>query len=113
MALRWNGSEWSSSAVPNPKGSAWAELFGVSCVSAEECIAVGNYGMPTTELSGPLAERWNGHEWKLQEVVNPHGEAEELAAAGELTAASCSSAGHCTAVGQSGTTGWQLVERYE
>jgi hypothetical protein len=109
----WNGSEWSSSAVAKPEGAGeGAEIYSVSCVSAEECIAAGFYEFANGNPA-PLAERWNGHEWIVQETVSPHGEQEENELMGELLGVSCSSAAHCTAVGVWGWRWEAAAERYE
>jgi hypothetical protein len=58
LAERWNGKAWTIQETPNPKEAKHSELFGVSCTSAEACIAVGKY----TETATPetsLAERYS------------------------------------------------------
>lgn len=100
LALRWNGSEWSTLAAPNQVAAAtYADL---SCVSASSCMAVGQgYGK---------AERWNGSEWISAPIAKPEdGEGSEL-----LQGVSCVSA-ECIAVGQyeSGISGFEvLAERW-
>jgi alpha-tubulin suppressor-like RCC1 family protein len=79
----WNGSE--VSVVPSPmRGSGPDVLNGVSCVSAEDCVAVG-------VAEGPLIENWNGSTWSIAKGSHPQGM--------EANAVSCVSAGSCTAVG--------------
>jgi len=52
----WNGKEWSF--VPSPNGAGGStHLNGVSCVSADRCVAVGHAG------NGSLIESWDGKEW--------------------------------------------------
>jgi len=57
----WNGETWAAVASlspnPAPRGSHYDAFFGVSCVSADFCIAVGRAN------SDLLAERWNGTHW--------------------------------------------------
>jgi hypothetical protein len=36
----WNGSTWTAQTVPDPAGSGYTVLFGVSCPSANDCSAV-------------------------------------------------------------------------
>jgi hypothetical protein len=58
--------------TPNPPGATGSYLNGVSCTSATECIAVGDY----TNRAGnylTLAEVWNGHVWRIQPTANPVG----------------------------------------
>jgi hypothetical protein len=52
-----------------------SRLLGVSCTSSTACIAVGYY-KNSSEVVVPLAERWNGTEWKVQSTPNPAGAAE-------------------------------------
>jgi len=86
----WNGTEWS--IVPSPVRDAVDDaLNGVSCVSAEHCVAVG-------AADGALVESWNGREWSILETPNPAG--------GEgptLNGVSCIPWGSCAAVGSDKT----------
>jgi hypothetical protein len=91
LAERWNGTAWSVQSTPTPTGSKHAELRGVSCVSASECMAVGDY---TTESTVALAERWNGTEWVSQIPPNPAGAKQST-----LSSVSCASSSECIAVG--------------
>jgi hypothetical protein len=58
--LTWNGVTWTRLATP--KG-ATGTLHGVTCVTADHCIAVGSQrgGNGTTTLS----EFWNGTAWTI------------------------------------------------
>lgn len=93
LAEHWNGSSWSVGSTPNPKGSTANFLVGIGCSSTNACTAVGY-----TVVSGvrkPIAERWNGSTWTLEEAVPvPEG-----ATSSELYAVDCSSATFCMAVG--------------
>jgi hypothetical protein len=40
LAERWNGTSWSIQGTPNPSGSVFSSLFGVSCRSTT-CMGVG------------------------------------------------------------------------
>ena len=90
LAERWDGSSWSVTPVPLPPGSSTAELTGVFCASAADCVAVGYYG---PGMGVPLAERWNGSAWSPQRLPVPPG------ASGEMDSVSCASPAACTAVG--------------
>jgi hypothetical protein len=92
LAERWNGTKWSIQSTPNPKGSVQSVLFGVSCVSARACTAVGSY---ENGARLALAERWNGTKWSIQSTPNPKG-----ASGSELRGVSCTAAGACTAPGE-------------
>lgn len=93
LAEFWNGSTWAIQPTPNPSGGDYNRLYGVSCVSAASCTAVGTY----TNKSGvevTLAEHWNGSTWAIQSTPN-----RPRAAETGLEAVSCASATSCTAVG--------------
>jgi hypothetical protein len=97
LAERWNGSIWTIQAPAVPAGWRQTALAGVSCVSANQCTAVGS-GVDRTGKRLTLAEHWNGTRWTVQPTPNP-----SLALpVHELTAASCTSATACVAVGTFG-----------
>jgi hypothetical protein len=67
-AERWNGTAWSGVTVPNPADAplgAW--LDAVSCPSATQCFAIGNYDRAVGHVGYPddLVESWNGSSWKV------------------------------------------------
>jgi hypothetical protein len=95
LAESWNGTEWKIQSAPEPHGAEGSELLRVSCSSATACTAVGVYYNSESKEDELLAERWNGTEWEIQSMPEPHG-----AQSSELTGVSCSSATACTAVGQ-------------
>ena len=86
---RWNGQRWSKVASPNPTGATTSYLFGISCVSATSCFAVGNTGSYGARMLKSLVERWNGKTWSIVKTPN----------AGPLTSVSCISATACFAAG--------------
>jgi len=88
FAEAWNGTAWKLQPTPNPGGSRFTSLGGVSCRASDACQAVG--GSP----SGTLAEGWNGTAWKLQATPNPAG-----ATGSGLSGVSCTAATACEAVG--------------
>jgi hypothetical protein len=77
---------WSVVPSPNPSGSTYAELFGVSCPSSTSCFAVGS-----TDFGRGLVEHWNGSSWKITTIPNPIGAA--------LFGVSCPSTTSCFVVG--------------
>jgi hypothetical protein len=89
--------------VPSPSpGNAYEYLFGVSCVSATSCVAVGSSD------GSALIETWDGASWS----VTPN----ELGADySELLGVSCVSAEHCVAVGdqRSGSYTETLIESWD
>ncbi|HEY3735569.1 MAG TPA: hypothetical protein VGL63_16795 [Streptosporangiaceae bacterium] len=90
LAETWNGSSWTIQATPNPGGSSFNELEGVSCTSASACTAVSN----------GFAARWNGTAWSVQTIAR---------ARDELNRVSCVSATACTAVGSFFKDGVQFM----
>ena len=88
------GLTWSVVPSPNIKPATNNnELNGVSCVSASDCIAVGEQAGPTTAgtLVSALIESWNGTAWSVVPSPQPGNRA--------LYGVSCTSAASCTAVG--------------
>ncbi len=98
-------SRWALQATPNPTGVG-PELEGVSCSSAEACLAVGS---AQTTGRVPLAERLSGGAWTLQTMGLPSG-----ATLGYTPAVSCSSASACSAAGEYEAAGsvLPLAERW-
>jgi hypothetical protein len=102
LVERSAGAFWRTQAAPNPPGAASSSLNGVACASRSACIAVG----ATTSRSRTmvtLAERWNGHTWRIQPTPSPAG-------GGALNSVSCTSRSACTAVGGT-ASGRVLAER--
>lgn len=93
LAEEWSRSKWTVQAVPAPVGSVQSWLYGVACVSAADCIAVGYYD-PNFSEALTLAEEWNGSRWSIQRTPNFRGGTSSI-----LDGVSCSSARACTAVG--------------
>ena len=99
---RWNGSTWS--VVPSPAPvhfpNSGAELDGVTCVSATDCLAVGWHLFSHSELRElPFAVRWNGSKWLAEQPARPGGVSRST-----FEAVSCPGAA-CVAVGNDVTAG--------
>jgi hypothetical protein len=105
LVEHWNGSAWSIMSSPNPAGSRYTGLLGVSCPSTTTCFAVGDYSTtaPTTKS---LVEHWNGTSWTIMTSPNPTGSATYV------VGVSCPNTTSCFAVGSYITTsaGKTLVE---
>jgi hypothetical protein len=106
-----NGSTWSIVTSPNPTGSTYAVLEGISCLSTSDCIAVGS----SSDQSGPevpLAESWNGTTWSIVDVPGV------WTGVNVLSAVSCSGPSTCFAVGSQAPNGFgstpttTLIERW-
>ena len=65
---RWNGTSWTSQAVPSP---AEAILSAVSCPTQAYCLAVGQR-LGGNGIVAPLAEAWNGTSWSVLAAPNRH-----------------------------------------
>jgi hypothetical protein len=111
LAERWDGRAWVIQRVPEPRGTTYSSLKGISCSSPVACTAVGEFaalGQPAATLA--LAERWNGKTWAIQHTPNPpHGNLPGAPTA-TLDAVSCPSATTCVAVGRSDSGA--LAERW-
>jgi len=104
LVERWNGTAWSIESVPAPGGTTGSFLYGISCLSASDCVAVGDYSKGSATLT--LVEGWNGTKWSLQRSHNPSGNDAVLGSV------SCVSATVCTAVGDSAGGAKPLAERW-
>ena len=100
-----SASNWT---VGNTPALAEGDLFGVSCVNASFCVAVGQQRPGPV----PLMEQWDGSSWTVMSNSPPAGSS-------ELAAVSCSSTTSCVAVGGAGTgtlveqwngTAWSVVD---
>ena len=103
----WNGTSWSILPSPN-QGSGFNQLNGVSCTSAIECVAVGDYNNVSSGEQ-TLVESWNGTSWSIisspNEGSNPG-----------LDRVSCTSSTNCVAVGSynnSSSVEQTLVEAWD
>ena len=79
--------------APRPKGGTDSGLYGVSCTSARDCIAVGNTIRNTN--NNVFSELWNGQAWAIKATPRP-----KRTTYSNLGSVSCRSAKFCTAVGQ-------------
>jgi hypothetical protein len=101
LAEQWNSTTgWTITPTPLPSLSISSVLSGVSCPSANYCIAVGDYNL-SSGATVTLAEQWNGQAWAVSTSMPALG--------GGLARVSCSAANACTAIGNSGG----LIERWD
>jgi hypothetical protein len=108
FAEQSNGADWSLADPQTPADSEDVEnLNAVSCVSADDCTAVGNYYNESAEATETLAEQWNGSDWSIIDSANPP--ASDNAS---LTGVSCGAA-YCVAVGSDFENGLTLTEQEE
>jgi len=95
----WDGTRWSVMPSPNPGGQYPSndELNAVSCVSVNQCVAVGDYQL-VGGLKEGLVETWTGAGWTVESSTSLGAPSQ-----GSLRGVSCASSGNCVAVG------WQSV----
>jgi hypothetical protein len=94
-AENWDGTSWTIENTPTPSGGRNAFLGGVSCTAANACTAVGDF-VNASNKGVPLAERWNGTNWVVQNTKVPSG------SISEFSSVSCSTTQFdtgCNAVG--------------
>ena len=91
---QYAGSGWK--IVPSPSASAGAtdELAAVTCVSADDCWAVGAYLTADGSDNQGLIEQYTGHGWTVVSSPLPPGSVESA-----LESISCAGAEDCWAVG--------------
>lgn len=67
LAMSYDGRSWTTGNVPALPHGGTAQFQAVSCVSATDCVAVGEGGGPNGTLfsSAALTAFWNGTSWKL------------------------------------------------
>ncbi len=87
----WNGTAWTIKTMPSPPGTT-PGADGVSCATAQACIAVGN--VVSNGHNNAFSEAWNGTAWTLKTTPRPTGTTYSL-----LNDASCRSATFCMATG--------------
>jgi hypothetical protein len=106
-SARWDGSTWSSAALPIPDDFTGIEVYGLACAGPKSCVAVGSRDFVTAggagKAGGTLIEQWNGTRWAVVGSVSPGG-------LGVLYGAWCINAVHCIAVG-AGAHATTLVQR--
>jgi hypothetical protein len=100
LAEHWNGTSWQVQTTPHPapvdgpNGTQNGPFEGVSCATASDCVAVGNYDSGPTFR--PLAELWNGNTWSVLQPAAPVG-----TFIAEFAGVSCPTARMCMTVGDS------------
>jgi hypothetical protein len=104
QALHWNGHRWSAVRTPQPAGTgsgAINNLFGVTCVSAADCWAAGEFGHASgSDLMLNQVLHWNGAKWSRLRVPSKAGtKAHHFSA---LYTVRCLSSRNCLAVGSAG-----------
>ncbi|HUC04610.1 MAG TPA: Ig domain-containing protein [Acidimicrobiales bacterium] len=95
-----SGTTWTPTTGIDPSGSGGASLYGLSCLSASSCVAVGSYD-DSSGNSHALVETLSGSSWTPTTGIDPGG-----STAADLYGVSCLSATSCVAVGdETGSAG--------
>ena len=100
LVEHWNGAAWSIVRSPNTSATQDNYLSGVTCTSASDCWAVGDYVIPNGNgfYYSTLVEHWNGAAWSI--IPSPNASTRQD---NQLRGVTCTSASDCWAVGQYNT----------
>ena len=117
----WNpttSGSWQTADIPSsvfPAPYTYAQIVGLSCLSATYCLAFGNLLdgnlADPAQPSYPLMALWNGSTWQLQNPELPLQPGQN----GTVDAVSCTSSSFCMALGAiyptttNGLDGWGIV----
>jgi hypothetical protein len=104
----WTGRVWIQAPLPTPNGSTADVIYGVSCVHADWCDAVGTTGDASFPKQ-PLVEHWDGSSWQVAKVPD----APKRFRFNQLTAISCTTTSSCLAVGYAVANGAPIVESWD
>src|SRR5207249_11851701 len=101
LIAHWDGTSWAVVSSPNTSVMHDTVLRAVTCVSASDCWAVGDYynGTVSTPFQ-TLIEHWDGTSWAI--VTSPDTSA---TTDNVLYGVTCVSASDCWAVGEYGLIG--------
>ena len=64
-AVAYNGKTWTAQSVPGPGKGKSSDFFGVNCLRANQCVAIGEIVASGTPTVTPLGGLLNGSSWKL------------------------------------------------
>lgn len=95
FSATWNGATWTDEKAPSRPGTNGDYLTGITCFSAQKCIAAG-FTQTISDHATTLVAHWNGSSWKT--VPSPKVPAH--AAYFEITSSSCAAKTACAAVGE-------------
>jgi hypothetical protein len=93
LAERWGGENWAVQPTPKPAGAQLAAFNAIWCAAASSCMAAGGY-MDATGGIHVLAERWNGHTWRMVPAPTPSRPPNSF-----FTGVACPAPSACTGVG--------------
>jgi len=95
-----SGTQWTATAILPPGNAPRTSLSGVSCLSAQSCVAVGAYWGTNPGFSRPLAATLSGGAWRTATLSLPADARRDVAfTVPLLRSVACTSPSSCTAVG--------------
>lgn len=102
--VQWNGNRWVRDPTPDPntdpntdlESGQSVNLSAVSCTDSRDCVAVGDWVVPSENRYRPLAEIYQDGRWVIQSPKAPKGSSYSL------QSVSCAAATECMAIGYSG-----------
>src|SRR5439155_2642726 len=96
LIVHWDGSSWTVSPSANSLPIQDNHLFSVTCVSASECWAVGDFlnNSGLNSYAQTLIERWDGTSWTIANSPNTSDTQTNV-----LFGVACTSASECWAAG--------------
>jgi hypothetical protein len=104
---QWNGTSWSLVPSPNADTTRNNYLHSVTCPSATQCVAVGEYFNGSVYQT--VIEQWDGTSWTI--AASPNTSATQ---SNYLKSVACASATHCVAVGYYLSGGFRtLIEQWD
>jgi hypothetical protein len=90
----WDGTSWTVVTSPNTATTQNNFLNGVTCTSASDCWAIGDYDVNGPNFHKTLIEHWDGRSWSL--VTSPDNSPNQD---NELLSVACTSASDCWTTG--------------
>ena len=97
LAESWDGTRWS--VVPSPDAGTSDRLDGgVSCVSADDCVAAGN-AYESNGFHASLVESWDGSRWSVVPSPSPGAGFTEVYGLSCATDDACAIAGYYNVTG--------------
>jgi hypothetical protein len=64
-ALSYNGKTWAAQTVPGPGAGKSSYFFGVNCLRADQCVAIGETVASSRATAAPLGGLWSDSTWRL------------------------------------------------
>ena len=110
LIASWNGTAWSVAPSPNAPETTSDGLYGVSCVSAISCKAVGYAYGQTTTTAHTLLESWNGSNWSIVSSPNTQTGTDVLHDVSCVSPTSCKGVGYFTGTNRSDN--FNLIESW-